>query len=45
MNRVHDETSEALLAAAHRLLAGEGPDALTVRRIATEAGIATCTSP
>ncbi|MCB0965752.1 MAG: TetR/AcrR family transcriptional regulator [Ilumatobacter sp.] len=41
MNRVHDETSEALLAAAHRLLAGEGPDALTVRRIATEAGMST----
>ena len=41
MNRVHDETSEALLAAAHRLLASEGPDALTVRRIATEAGMST----
>ena len=41
MNRAHDETSEALLAAAHRLLATEGPDALTVRRIATEAGMST----
>lgn len=41
MNRVHDETSEALLVAAHRLLAAEGPDALTVRRIATEAGMST----
>jgi AcrR family transcriptional regulator len=41
MNRAHDETSEALLAAAHRLLASEGPDALTVRRIATEAGMST----
>jgi AcrR family transcriptional regulator len=41
MNRAHDETSEALLAAAHRLLASDGPDALTVRRIATEAGMST----
>jgi AcrR family transcriptional regulator len=41
MNRVHDETSEALLAAAHRLLASDGPDALTVRRIATEADMST----
>ena len=41
MNRVHDETSEALLSAAHRLLASDGPDALTVRRIATEAGMST----
>ena len=41
MNRAHDETSEALLAAAHRLLAAEGPAALTVRRIATEAGMST----
>lgn len=41
MNRVHDETSEALLAAAHRLLTTDGPDALTVRRIATEAGMST----
>lgn len=41
MNRAHDETSEALLVAAHRLLANEGPGALTVRRIATEAGMST----
>lgn len=41
MNRSHDETSEALLAAAHRLLAETGPDSLTVRRIATEAGMST----
>ena len=41
MNRVHDETSAALLVAAHRLLAEDGPDALTVRRIATEAGMST----
>jgi AcrR family transcriptional regulator len=41
MNRVHDETSEALLVAAHRLLASDGPDSLTVRRIATEAGMST----
>jgi AcrR family transcriptional regulator len=41
MNRSHDETSEALLAAAHRLLAETGPDSLTVRRIANEAGMST----
>ncbi len=41
MNRAHDETSQALLDAAHRLLASEGSDALTVRRIATEAGMST----
>ncbi len=41
MNRVHDETSEALLVAAHRLLSTDGPEALTVRRIATEAGMST----
>jgi AcrR family transcriptional regulator len=41
MNRSHDETSEALLAAAHRLLAESGPDSLTVRRIANEAGMST----
>lgn len=33
-----DTTSEAILEAASRLLATEGPSALTVRRIATEAG-------
>ncbi len=37
----HDETSQALLEAAHRLLAEHGSDALTVRRIATEAGMST----
>ena len=36
-----DETSRALLIAAHRLLAGHGSQALTVRRIATEAGMST----
>ena len=41
MNRSSDETSEALIAAAHRLLADTGPDALTVRRIATAAGMST----
>ena len=41
MARVHDETSTALLDAAHRLLAADGPEALTVRRIATEAGMST----
>lgn len=41
MNRSHDETSEALLTAAHRLLDEVGPEGLTVRRIATEAGMST----
>jgi len=41
MNRTHDETSETLLAAAHRLLVDMGPESLTVRRIATEAGMST----
>lgn len=41
MNMNHDETSQALLEAAHRLLAEHGSDALTVRRIATEAGMST----
>ena len=36
-----DDTSRALLAAAHRLLAEHGSEALTVRRIATEAGMST----
>jgi AcrR family transcriptional regulator len=35
------DTREALLAAAHDLLAGEGPGALTVRRIAAAAGMST----
>jgi AcrR family transcriptional regulator len=37
----HDDTSRALLEAAHRLLAEHGSEALTVRRIATEAGMST----
>jgi len=41
MVRLHDETSEALIAAAHRLLTAEGLEALTVRRIATEADMST----
>jgi AcrR family transcriptional regulator len=41
INRNHDETSAALLTAAHRLLAEDGPEALTVRRIASEAGMST----
>ena len=41
MARAHDDTSAALVTAAHRLLANEGPDALTVRRIANEAGMST----
>ena len=36
-----DETREALLAAAHDLLATAGPAALTVRRIAAAAGVST----
>jgi AcrR family transcriptional regulator len=36
-----DETREALLAAAHDLLATEGASALTVRRIAAAAGVST----
>ena len=36
-----DVTREALLAAAHDLLATEGPSALTVRRIAAAAGVST----
>ncbi|MEO6651669.1 MAG: TetR/AcrR family transcriptional regulator [Ilumatobacteraceae bacterium] len=42
MNKAHgDETSRALLLAAHRLLADHGADALTVRRIANEANMST----
>jgi AcrR family transcriptional regulator len=41
MNRIQDETSVSLLEAAHRLLYADGPDALTVRRIASEAGMST----
>ncbi|MET0146486.1 MAG: TetR/AcrR family transcriptional regulator [Ilumatobacteraceae bacterium] len=36
-----DDTRQALLAAAHDLLATEGPGALTVRRIAAAAGMST----
>ena len=36
-----DDTRAALLAAAHDLLATEGPAALTVRRIAAAAGVST----
>lgn len=41
MNDLPDDTSEALMAAAHALLTEHGPEALTVRRIATEAGMST----
>jgi AcrR family transcriptional regulator len=41
MNRVRDDTSASLLEAAHRLLYSDGPDALTIRRIANEAGMST----
>lgn len=41
MNRIIDETSEALVAAAHRLLAEAGAEALTVRQIAHAAGMST----
>lgn len=41
MHEGHDDTSEALLLAAHRLLSEHGAEALTVRRIATEAGMST----
>lgn len=39
--RPDDDTRAALLAAAHDLLASEGPSALTVRRIASAAGVST----
>jgi len=41
MENIRDETSLALVSAAHRLLAEHGSQALTVRRIATEAGMST----
>lgn len=41
MTRTNDQTSEALVAAAHQLLAADGPEALTVRRIANAAGMST----
>ncbi len=39
--RHDDETTHALLESAHRVLVSEGPEALTVRRIATDAGMST----
>ncbi|TML12139.1 MAG: TetR family transcriptional regulator [Actinobacteria bacterium] len=39
--RALDEQGQALLEAASRLLAGDGADALTVRRIAADAGCST----
>lgn len=41
MTRPIDETSDALVAAAHGLLTAAGPEALTVRRIANAAGMST----
>ena len=41
MARPLDDTGQALLAAAGKVLAEEGASALTVRRIATEAGCST----
>jgi AcrR family transcriptional regulator len=41
MQANQDDTSRALLEAAHRLLGEHGSEALTVRRIATEAGMST----
>ncbi|HUF98779.1 MAG TPA: TetR/AcrR family transcriptional regulator [Ilumatobacter sp.] len=41
MNPQHDETSVALIKAAHAILESSGPEALTVRRIAAEAGMST----
>ena len=41
MNHQHDETSVALIEAAHAILESSGPEALTVRRIAAAAGMST----
>lgn len=41
MNHTFDETSAALIRAAHSILETSGPEALTVRRIAAEAGMST----
>jgi AcrR family transcriptional regulator len=41
MNGPDDETRATLLDAARSLLAADGPAALTVRRIAAEAGMST----
>jgi AcrR family transcriptional regulator len=41
MSQPFDATSAALIAAAHSILETSGPEALTVRRIAAEAGMST----
>ena len=41
MNHAFDATSAALVSAAHSILERSGPEALTVRRIAAEAGMST----
>lgn len=41
MNPEFDETSLALIRAAHEILESSGPEALTVRRIAAQAGMST----
>lgn len=41
MNHAFDATSAALMRAAHSILENAGPEALTVRRIAAEAGMST----
>jgi AcrR family transcriptional regulator len=41
MSQPFDATSAALIAAAHSILETAGPEALTVRRIAAEAGMST----
>lgn len=40
-DRARDDVGRALLAAAHRVLADEGPFGLTVRRVAQAAGVST----
>ena len=41
MKQEFDETSTALMTAAHEILDADGPEALTVRRIASQAGMST----
>lgn len=41
MSQPYDATSAALITAAHAILETSGPEALTVRRIAAEAGMST----
>lgn len=41
MNRICDDTRDALLVAAHQLLSSEGVSALSVRRLAKEADMST----